>query len=71
MIRRMRTINDIIKFIKKEDKDTSINRHIIENLILKHKVYYFKNGNTYHVDMDEVFKELNLIKEENICQYRR
>jgi len=68
-IRRMRTINEIIKYIKKEDKDSSINRHIIEDLILLKKVYYFKHGNTYHVDLDDCLAELNLIrKDKNICR---
>ena len=60
----MRTINQIIDYIKKEDKETAISRYFIEVLILKHKVFYMKNGNRYLVDLDDVLKELCLNKTE-------
>lgn len=65
MLRRMRTINGIIDFIKKEDNDTAINRYIIETLILKKKVFYIKSGSKFIIDLDDVLAELNLNKGRN------
>lgn len=67
-IRKLRTLNEIIKFIKSMDSGSSISRHFLETLILKHEVYYIKSGNRYLVDIDEVFEKLNLYvrKEQNV-----
>jgi hypothetical protein len=60
-IRRLRTLNKIIEFIKEEDKDNSISRHFLETLILKHEVFYIKNGNRYLVDLDEVLEKFKRV----------
>lgn len=65
MVRRMRTINEVVKYIKREDEETSINRHIIENLILMRKVHFIRAGNVYHVDLDDCLNELKIIRKEN------
>lgn len=60
MIRRMRAINGVLKYIRNENKESAISRYLIENIILRKKVYYIKSGNTYYVDLDEVLKELGI-----------
>ncbi|MBP5446363.1 MAG: hypothetical protein J6Y28_09350 [Acholeplasmatales bacterium] len=62
MIRRMRTMNEVVKFIKKEDSGTSINRHIIESLVLSRKVFYVRLGNVIHVDLDDCLEKLMIIR---------
>ena len=57
-IRKMRSISQVIKFIKENDKETAITRYFIENLIYKQKIYYIKSGNKYYVDLDEVLNKL-------------
>lgn len=64
MYRRLRTINEVIKFIKSKDEDSAVSRYVIENLILERKVYYIKSGVKYLVDLDDVIEVLSLRKEE-------
>ena len=59
MIRKLRTIGQILKFIKKEDSESQISRYFIEDLMIKHKVYYIKSGNKYLLDLDEVLNIIN------------
>ncbi len=62
-IRRLRSIGEIINFIKKEDVETAVSRYAIETLILKRKVFYFKSGNKYLVDLDDVLSELCIYRD--------
>lgn len=64
MYRRLRTINEVIKFIKSKDEGSAVSRYVIENLILERKVYYIKSGVKYLVDLDDVIEVLSLRKEE-------
>lgn len=52
----IRTINGIIKELKKEDPDTPINYRMLRSWIASGKLKHTKSGNKYLIDMD-VLKE--------------
>ena len=58
-IRRLRSIGEILKYIRKEDEDSEISRYFIETLMVERKVYYIKSGNKYLVDLDDVLRNVN------------
>ena len=61
MVRRLRTMNQVVKYIKREDSGSAINRHIIETLVLSRKVFNQKIGNVTYVDLDECLNVLNIL----------
>lgn len=62
-MRKLRTISEILRYIKKEDKDSAVTRYMIESLILKSEVFYTRSGNRIFLDLNEVLHKLGLIIE--------
>lgn len=62
-MRKLRTISEILRYIKKEDKDSAVTRYMIESLILKNEVFYTRSGNRIFLDLNEVLLKLGLIIE--------
>lgn len=62
-LRKLRTIEEVLRFIKKEDKDTAVTRFMIERLITKKSIFYTTTGNRILIDLDEVLEKLGLIYE--------
>lgn len=59
IINRMRTINEVIALIKKEDPSSAITYNCIKNLCIENKIKYVKTGNKYIVNIESLFKYLN------------
>lgn len=62
-LRKLRSIDEVLKFIKKEDEDSAVTRFMIERLIAKQSIFYTTTGNKILVDLDEVLEKLGLIYE--------
>ncbi len=54
-IPRIRRISDVIKEIKKQDKDTMLNPTLIREWIKNEEVTCMKYGNAYAVNLDELY----------------
>ena len=57
---RLRRINDALTEIKYADPRSSITRYMLLELIKGGELTYFKYGNSYVVNMDELFAFLKL-----------
>lgn len=62
-LRKLRSIEEVLRFIKKEDKDSAVTRFMIERLVAKKSIFYTTTGNKILVDLDEVLEKLGLIYE--------
>ena len=62
-LRKLRSIDEVLNFIKKEDKDSAVTRFMIERLIAKQSIFYTTTGNKILIDLDETLEKLGLIYE--------
>ncbi len=57
---RMRTINEALVLIKKQDPDTAVTYNLIRQLLKGDKVHYFRSGSRYILNFDDLLSELNM-----------
>ncbi len=57
---RMRTINEALALIKKQDPDTAVTYNFIRKLLDGDKIHYFRSGSRYILNFDDLLNELNM-----------
>lgn len=60
-MRKLRKINDVIKYIKSFDSESAVSRFMIERLVHDKDVYSITCGSATLVDLDEVLSRIGLI----------
>ena len=57
---RMRTINEALGLIRKQDPDTAVTYNFIRKLLDGDKVRHFRSGSRYILNFDDLLNELNM-----------
>ncbi len=57
---RMRTINEALTLIKKQDPETAVTYNFIRKLLDGDKVRHFRSGSRYILNFDDLLNELNM-----------
>ncbi len=57
---RMRTINEALALIKKQDPETAVTYNFIRKLLDGDKVRHFRSGSRYILNFDDLLNELNI-----------
>lgn len=57
---RMRTINEALALIKKQDPETAVTYNFIRKLLDGDKVRHFRSGSRYILNFDDLLNELNM-----------
>ena len=57
---RMRTINEVLALIKKQDPETAVTYNFIRKLLDGDKVRHFRSGSRYILNFDDLLNELNM-----------
>lgn len=57
---RMRTINEALALIKKQDPDTAVTYNFIRKLLDGDRVRHFRSGSRYILNFDDLLNELNM-----------
>ena len=58
-VRRMRTINKALDYIKSVDENTSLNYNFIKNLCKNNMIHCMLIGKKYLLDLDELINYIN------------
>lgn len=58
-MRRLRTINETVRFLKEQDPDTSLTPHFIRRMIVDGQVPTVMAGKKYLVDLDSLLTYLD------------
>ena len=57
---RMRTINEALALIKKQDSETAGTYNFIRKLLDGDRVRHFRSGSRYILNFDDLLNELNM-----------
>ena len=57
---RMRTINEALALIKKQDPETAVTYNFIRKLLDDDRVRHFRSGSRYILNFDDLLNELNM-----------
>ena len=57
---RMRTINEALALIRKQDPETAVTYNFIRKLLDGDRVRYFRSGSKYILNFDDLVNELNM-----------
>lgn len=61
-IPRLRRINDVLKEIKQKDPNTAMTFYLIMELIKSESITAMKYGNSWLINIDELYAYLNGVK---------
>lgn len=57
---RMRTINEALALIRKQDPETAVTYNFIRKLLDSDRVRHFRSGSRYILNFDDLLNELNM-----------
>ncbi len=57
---RMRTINEALALIRKQDPETAVTYNFIRKLLDGDKIRHFRSGSRYILNFDDLLNELNM-----------
>ena len=57
---RMRTINEALALIRKQDPETAVTYNFIRKLLDGDKIRHFRSGLRYILNFDDLLNELNM-----------
>lgn len=57
---RMRTINEALALIRKQEPETAVTYNFIRKLLDGDKVRHFRSGSRYILNFDDLLNELNM-----------
>lgn len=57
---RMRTINEALALIRKQDPETAVTYNFIRKLLDGDRVRHFRSGSRYILNFDDLLNELNM-----------
>lgn len=63
-IRALRSIDEVLMYIKKIDSESAVTRYMICNLVKNDEVYHISSGVKTLVDLNEILEKLGLLYED-------
>ena len=57
---RMRTINEALALIRKQDPETAVTYNFIRKLLDGDKIRHFRSGSRYILNFDDLLNDLNM-----------
>ncbi len=57
---RMRTINEALALIKKQDLDTAVTYNFIRGLMKENRIRHFRSGSRYILNFDDLLTALKM-----------